>query len=59
MEVFDATSKTIQKVVDSKNTWVQVPFQAYVESLKACVVTLDEENAFVALGGLYYIDIGR
>jgi len=52
MEVFDSQHKTITKVLDNQNKWVQVPIDFMVQEGSAtCALPLIDKNAFILSGG--------
>jgi len=52
MEVFDSQHKTITKVMDNQNNWVEVPIKFMVQEGSAtCALPLIDKNAFILSGG--------
>ena len=52
MEVFNSSSKAINKVIDDQGNWVPISNTDFAYGRSVCVAAIDEMNIFVAAGAL-------
>ena len=59
MEVFNSSSKTINKVMDDQGNWVKISNTEFVFGPPVCVVAIEEMNIFVTNGAIAFNDHAR
>ena len=59
MEVFNSSSKTIQKVIDDQGNWVTIPTTEFAYGTSVCVAAIEDMNIFVVSGAAVYTNVMR